>query len=47
MFLAESRKTICRLGAIASVLIIITVPYTGYTMAVVTSKVSRVTCVLG
>ena len=46
MFLAESRKTPCRLGAIATVMIIITVPSTGYTMTVVTSKVSRVTCVL-
>ena len=47
MFLAESRKTICRLGAIVTVMIIITVPSTRYTMTVVTSEVSRVTCVLG
>ena len=46
MFLAESRKTICRLGAMATVLIIITVPSTRNTMTVVTSEVSRVTCVL-
>ena len=46
MFLAESRKTICMQGAIATVMIIITVLFTGYTMTVVTSEVSRVTCVL-
>ena len=39
MFLAESRKTICRLGAIVTVVIIITVPFTGYTMTVSTSEV--------